>query len=177
MGITEEYFLTEPSKEYVEEILSYRREFEESDSSMDGTGELKKLSDPYEWIRLSKEGKNKETVIEGLVIATQFMYVRKKDNRIVGMIQLRHELNDHLREFGGHIGYSVRPSERRKGIAKRMLKNCLNFARELGLKEVLLTCGTGNEASRRTILANGGKYASTAKESDKKSFERYWISI
>ena len=78
-----------------------------------------------------------ETLPEGMVLATQFLCIRKSDNRLVGMIQVRHYLNDFLRTFGGHIGYSVRPSERRKGYASWMLKNVQPYCKSLGLSEIL----------------------------------------
>ena len=65
-----------------------------------------------------------ETLPEGMVLATQFLCIRKSDNRLVGMIQVRHYLNDFLRTFGGHIGYSVRPSERRKRLCLLDAEKC-----------------------------------------------------
>ena len=87
-------------------------------------------------------------------------------------------LNQMLAAYGGHIGYSVRPSERRKGYAARMLREVLPFCRQLGLSRVLITCTPDNEASRRVILSAGGVYESTVFEADRnRELERYWIDL
>lgn len=170
--------LVKPDLTMLEEIASYRAEFLAAGSSMDGTGSLRKCEDPAEWIEINKQMENPETVPAHLVPATQYAYVRKSDGRIVGMIQIRHELNEYLSNFGGHIGYSVRPSERRRGYAGRMLADFLPVCRRMGLSRVLVTCLSGNEASRRTILKNGGVYEKTAFEPDlKANLERYWIRL
>ncbi len=94
------------------------------------------------------------------------------------MIQVRHRFNEYLEKYAGHIGYSVRPSERRKGYAKHMLALVLPFCRALGLERVLISCHDTNEASRRTILANGGVYESTVFHPDDGGMlERYWIDL
>lgn len=106
------------------------------------------------------------------------MLVRKTDNKVLGFLQVRHEFNDYLSKFGGHIGYSVRPSERRKGYAKEMLKMALPFCREIGIDKVLVTCIDGNIGSEKTILANGGVYESTVHEPyDNKDLKRFWITL
>lgn len=92
------------------------------------------------------------------------------------MIDLRHRLNEYLAEFGGHIGYSVRPAERRKGYASRMLAMVLSEAEKLGFDRVLVTCDKGNEASRRTIERNGGRFEREARDGDEIVL-RYWINI
>lgn len=170
--------LIKPGLSLEEEILSYRREFLDAGSSMDGTGPLRRMESAREWLDFNRLAENRETVPENLVVADQFAYLREEDRKIVGMIQFRHYFNDFLRDFGGHIGYSVRPSERRKGYARRMLADCLKVCRDFGLERVLITCLVDNEGSRRTILANGGVYESTVFcERDGVSLERYWINV
>ena len=90
---------------------------------------------------------------------------------IIGSLALRHELNDWLLEEGGHIGYSIRPSRRRLGHASRALALGVREAALLGLDRVLVTCDEDNEASRRTIEANGGVY-----EDSRHAKRRYWIA-
>ncbi len=170
--------LIKPSEEYASQIAEYRAEFIECGDSMDGCGSLRRLDNPYDFIKKCSDYERAETLPEGLVIATQFMLVRASDNRLLGMIQVRHYFNDYLSKFGGHIGYSVRPSERLKGYAKEMLKMVLPFCREIGLEKVLITCIDGNIGSEKTILANGGKYESTVYEPDEKVYlNRHWIEL
>ena len=170
--------LIEPTTEYSRQIQSYRKEFLDSGDSMDGTGDLRKFDDPREWIDYLEKHKDPQTVPEGRVPSTQFIFVREEDSKIVGMIDIRHHLNEFLEMFGGHIGYSVAPSERRKGYATQMLKEALSVCKDLGIRKVLITCIKDNEGSRRTILNNGGMYESTVYEPDENVYlERYWIEL
>ena len=94
------------------------------------------------------------------------------------MIQVRHELNEYLEKYAGHIGYSVHPDERRKGYAGEMLARVLPYCAELGMKRVLVTCDADNEASRRTIIKNGGIYETAVHEPEENVYiERYWITL
>ena len=172
----QEWSLINPDMTLADEIVAYRQAFLESGESMDGTGGLRRYENPADWIEENERCAKWETVPEGWVPASQFACVR--DGRIVGMIQVRHELNDYLREYGGHIGYSVRPDERKKGYASLMLKEVLPYCRAIGLDRVLITCDADNEGSRKTILKNGGEYESTIHESDEGvDIERYWIML
>ena len=145
---------------------------------MDGTGGLKQFEHPEDWISYLEKHRVPLTVTNGRVPSSQFIFVREEDNKIVGMIDIRHTLNDYLETYGGHIGYSVAPGERRKGYASQMLKEALIKCRELGIDKVLITCADNNEGSRKTILANGGIYESTVYEPEEKvSLERYWITV
>ena len=170
--------LIEPAEQYTQEIQAYRKEFLECGDSMDGTGALRRFDDPQDWVDHSYRCKNPDTVPQGLVPATQYMLVREEDRKIIGMIQIRHYFNEYLKKYGGHIGYSVVPSERRKGYAAMMLKMALPKCRELGIGKVLITCIKGNEGSKRTIMKNGGVYESTVYEPDAGvDLERYWIDL
>jgi len=164
--------------EYANQIMEYRQEFLVAGDSMDGCGPLRRYDDPKEYLEMCRMMENPETVPEDKVLATQFLYVRKKDNKVVGMIQIRHYFNEYLEKYAGHIGYSVRPSERRKGYAKEMLKNVLPFCREIGLEKVLVVCIDGNIGSEKTILANGGVYESTVLEpNENRNLKRFWINL
>jgi len=170
--------LIEPTTEYAKDIEAYRQEFLEQGNSMDGCGSLRRCATGEEWIEKSLAGKDPAKVASDRVPATQFIYVRETDKRVVGMLQLRHYFNPYLEKYAGHIGYSVRPSERRKGYATAMLRDALPYCRELGIRDVLISCIVGNEGSRRTILNNGGVYESTVHEPElNRDLERYWIHL
>jgi len=85
-----------------------------------------------------------------------FLAIREEDKKLVGVINIRHTLNEYLYNYGGHIGYSVRKIERRKGYAKEMLKIALEECTKLEIEKVLITCDADNIASAKTIKSSGG---------------------
>ena len=95
---------------------------------------------------------------------------------IVGALNLRHRLNDHLRRAGGHIGYGIRPSMRRQGHAAGMLAAALPHAWELGLTRVLITCDKTNIGSACTIQKNGGVLENEVEDGGH-IMQRYWITL
>ena len=100
-----------------------------------------------------------------------------ENGRIIGTIQIRHELNEYLINIGGHIGYGVRPSERRKGYGTQMLALALIECRSLGIRRALVTCDKDNRASARTIEKNGGVFENEFIEENGNAVRRYWIEI
>ena len=137
--------LIEPSAEYGPQIRAYRQEFLDSGDSMDGTGGLGEFEDPEEWIAFLARHRDPRTVPEGRVPATQYMLVREGDGKIVGMLDIRHHLNGFLEKYGGHIGYSVAPGERRKGYAAQML----GMAQTLKVMDLLRKAHGGQERRSR----------------------------
>ena len=170
--------LTEPAIEYAQQIQAYRKEFLDCGDSMDGTSSLRRFENSQEWIEYINAHKDPLTGPDGHAPASQFIFIREEDLKIVGMINIRFRLNDYLEKFGGHIGYSVAPSERRKGYATQMLKLVLSECAKLGIGRVLITCVQGNEGSKRTILHNGGVFESTVFDPEDDCWlERYWIDL
>lgn len=93
-----------------------------------------------------------------------------ENDEMLGRLAIRHRLTPLLEKAGGHIGYDVRPSARRRGHATAMLAAALPIAHSLGITRALLTCDRTNTASQRVIEANGGRFID--KVGDKR---RYWV--
>lgn len=172
----EELNLQIPAEEHLVQVKEYKEEFLLYGDSMDGTAGLRNYEDVSLWLVDVRKNEHKESVLEGLVPATSYLAFRKSDQRLLGMIQIRHELNEYLLHCGGHIGYSVRKSERRKGYAKEMLRLALKECQRFGLEKVLITCDSENIASEKTIIANGGILENVVEDEDRLT-KRYWINI
>jgi len=116
-----------------------------------------------------------EGLPEGFVPHSTFWIV-EEGREVVGVSNLRHRLTDSLRLEGGHIGYGVRPSARRRGVATELLRLTLRRAHALGIREALVTCASTNEGSIRTILRNGGRFDNeTFVEKRGEAVRRYWV--
>lgn len=99
------------------------------------------------------------------------------EGRLLGEIHIRHRLTPALEDFGGNIGYMIRPRERGKGHATRMLALALEKARSLNLSRVLVTCDSANAPSARVIQKNGGKLDSESASQAGRVTSRYWIDL
>lgn len=178
VAFMEELILMQPDETMLDEIISYRTAMLNAGSSLDGCSGLQNYEDAQAWLAHVRSMLTVETCPSHWVTSTLFVGVRKADGRIVGMLDLRHRLNELLAEWGGHIGYSVRPDERRKGYAKWMLAHALPEAKKLGIDRVLVTCNDNNIASARTIEANGGVLENKLYvERAKQTIRRYWIDL
>jgi len=116
----------------------------------------------------------------GIVPSSAYWLLRHNADgeMVLGVSSLRHALTPALEDVGGHIGYSIRPSERRRGYGTRILALTLTHARALGLERVLITCDTDNTGSARVIEKNGGVLASDGySELTKTRVSRYWITL
>ena len=114
-----------------------------------------------------------------MVPSSTYFLIREDEDRIVGMIDIRHDLNDYLLQYGGHIGYGIRPTERRNGYNKINLFLGLLKCRELGFDKVLITATDENPGSYKTILDLGGKLENKIidDEDDNVLLGRYWIDV
>ncbi len=171
------YWLTKPEESLAPAIAEYRREQLEQGLGFEGVSRLREFEDPLEFIRDCRLFEREETLpVKTFVPATQFLCVHLPEKTLVGVIQIRHRLNENLLNFNGHIGYAVPPAWRRKGIAKWMLRMVLLRCKALELDSVLITCDQKNEASRRTIEACGGVLEDMRMDGDVPVL-RYWINL
>lgn len=169
--------LTPPSIEFADEIEDFRDEFQNwGEDTIYGSALLNSFDEIAEWFQFVSTLGSRKTAPSYYMPSTPFLAFRMADGIPVGMIEVKHELNDYMSKHGGHISYSVRPSERRRGYGKRMLAMVLPYAKILGHSKVLVVCHTDNEPSRKTILAEGGVYEQTYfSEMDNIYNENYWI--
>jgi predicted acetyltransferase len=150
--------LVRPTLELKKKALAYRQEHFDYDERVINGSELFDQIDSYEeWLDKVNNNSNAETVDPNWVVTDTFFAVDRERDCIIGIIDLRHTLNDFLKNFG-HSGYSVRPSERNKGYASEMLRQLLDVARSANMQELLLSVVKSNEASIKTIIKNGGVY-------------------
>ena len=166
-----------PKIEHKQPTLDYCLEhIQNNETLINGSAGLLEYADyeNYEaWLEMVE--KTQTEASDGWV--THSVFFAMIEDRIIGTVAIRHYLNDELLQEGGHIGFGVRPSERRKGYGSKMLALALKKCKELGIEKALITCDKSNIASAKTIEANGGVFENEIVEEDGNIVRRYWISI
>lgn len=148
-------------KKYSEEMIPWSLNFDTSKFQL----MIKKL-----------EGYSKgKGMQDGFVECSTYWLINEK-NKLLGAIDIRHRLNANLLYRGGHIGYGIRPSERRKGYATAMLREAVKVCKSMNIPRVLITCSKDNLGSAGTIVNNGGILDSEDTDNGE-LFQRYWIEL
>jgi len=179
----ERFYLEEPSLERKEEAMEYLQEHVENNSELYGTGGMDKCLQGLkydDWLINIEKRKDEEYAKNmNKCPGKTFFLIRTTDNKIVGMISIRYNLTKEMLEWGGHIGYGIRPTERRKGYNKINLYLGLIEAKEkFKLDKVMLDCSADNIGSNKTIQSLGGVLErSEIDPTDNTLTNVYWINV
>lgn len=176
--VAEKLTLIDPSMDYEKEFLEMTADFRHAgDMSYDVVPELIR-HDFAGYVRKLHDQANGIGLDAGRVPSNTYWLLREDDRTVLGASSLRHELTPSLEIEGGHIGYRIRPSQRRKGYGTQILALTLEKAREAGLRRVLVTCDTDNITSAHIIQKNGGIFENEViSPYTGKRVSRYWIDV
>lgn len=152
-----EIILLTPSIEHKNLALKFKNEFINYDFSVAGLCGLEKIENYESWLETVELGKRKENLPEGKVPTFVYFAVRKIDNKIIGIVSIRPNLNEFLTKYAGHIGFIVSPKERQKGYGKIITKLAIEKCKEFGTNEIIITCKKTNIISAKCILSCGGE--------------------
>jgi len=177
-----------PTLQHKEAAENFKNEFLEIKETVIYGSALFDQMEFEQWLTHNTNNRQESTVNIGWVTATTFFAVRKRDQKIVGMIDIRHNLeNDFLIQYGGHIGFSVRPSERKKGYATEILKMGIEYAKSLSIEKLMIACFSNNLPSIKTIVKCGGVLSEikpytdgqiiNIPNSEEKLINIYWINL
>ena len=177
--MTFELTLARPNIDQADDIAALRAEFLAEAPHIPGGSRLEDFDDPADWIDYCTARQDPATVPDGFVQCDQWLLTRVGEERILGLVSVRHSIDTpYLAEYGGHIGYAIRPAERRHGYGHTQLMLALDRCRIIGLDKVLLTCAAANDASQRTITSCGGVYERDTYDADLgETMRRYWIAL
>jgi len=156
-----------PTLQHKKAAENFKREFLKMQEPVINGSALFDQMEYESWLTHNTNNRQESTVNSDWVTATTFFAVRKRDQKIIGMIDIRHNLeHNFLAQYGGHIGYSVLPSERGKGYATEILRMGIEYAKSLNIKKLMLSCFSDNIPSIKTILKCGGVLTATKSYTD-----------
>jgi predicted acetyltransferase len=167
--------LVGPSGQWRSAFLAFQREFADA-GEVPGDPSRPPEGDFAEFLTRLRDWARGINLPEGYVPESSYWLV-SDEGEMLGQVNIRHRLTPALEDFGGHVGYHVRPSQRGKGYGAKMLALALDQARRLGLRRVLITCDPENMASVRVIEKNGGVLASQSVAHNGRLTSRYWIEL
>ena len=170
----DEVKLVLPTHQHREQAEEYKRKSLAEGSHISGSAHLHKY-DFDAWLKYCDDLRS-GNIKDDLSGAVQYIAIRTSDNKMVGMMQIRHTLTPFLEKYGGHVGYSVAPDERGKGYATAMVKLAMTDCKKHGITDVLISCRKSNIASRRVIEKCGGRFANEVEYEDV-ILTRYWVKL
>ncbi|HEU4964968.1 MAG TPA: GNAT family N-acetyltransferase [Bacilli bacterium] len=169
-------YLVKPTADLKPQYLAFYQEWVESGEHMVPWVISKDPSDFQAMMDFLSNEDKAEGLPEGWVAASTFWLVDEQQE-VVGAVNIRHSLTERLFNEGGHIGYGIRPSARRKGYATKLLALALEKAKGFGIEKALVVCDATNVASEKTILNNGGVRDTDFMEEDGNVIRRFWIDL
>lgn len=178
----EKFYLEKPSVDRKREIMEYINELAEYNSDTNGIGALSKIFEGYTFeqaLQRCLNMENKDYAEKwGRCQSRTFLLIRENDNKIVGVINIRWNLSESMLQFGGHIGYGIRPTERRKGYNKINLYLGLKECKKHGITEAELWCNRSNVGSSSTMKALGGVLSKSVYNEEKNIYiDKYVIDV
>ncbi|WP_226035148.1 GNAT family N-acetyltransferase [Aquibacillus saliphilus] len=170
------FFLTKPTVNLKEEYLSFYQEWVDSGETMIPWVIEKDPTNFEEMVQFLTDNHNGTNLPEGWVPDSTYWLINE-NRQIIGVVNIRHQLTEFLLYQGGHIGYGIRPLQRRKGYATKLLSLSLEKAQDLGLTKLLIVCDENNTGSVKTIINNNGVIDKDFIEEDGNIVKRYWIEL
>lgn len=156
-------------------IMQYRNDsLKDGQKIVCGSSDLQNYTSYQDWKAWVDCHEQEATLPQGRVCALQYLYV--DEDQLIGMVNIRLYLNEYLKQYGGHVGYSIAPTQRGKGYGKKMLQEACRKCKELGIHDILLVAEKKNMASIRTILACKGRFENEVIEGNQ-TLRRYFIHV
>lgn len=162
-----------PTEANRKDVQAFYSEFEQQGKTCIGYGKHK---DYDIWLTNIHNRITATDLPEGFV--QEAFYLCYDGSEMVGVLNLKFTLTEYLLNYGGHVGYAVKPSRQGHGLATQMMHQCLDIARGMGMDKLLMVCDDGNYASEKVILRNGGQYEDSRYDAEESvNVKRYWVSL